>query len=892
MVRWFYTLPLRLRTVLRRDRVERDLNDEFDFHVEMQTKENVARGMSKREARLAARRQFGGLAQRQEECRDTRRLGWLEDLWQDLRHARRTLAKSPGFAIVAILSLGLGIGASTVLFSVVDAVLFKPLPLPEADRLVYLDEFKEKQPSGGNPMRLADWQKARSFSAVAGMYGEDLVLKSQGEPERVLTLRTLGPLLSGLRLRPVVGRLPTPDEERGRGAPVVVISHRLWQRLFAANSNTLGRTLSLSGTVYTLIGVLAPEMEYPVRFDAWAPAPDSTYKIARQAAFLGQVARLQDGVSLANAQTELDALAPALAHQYPDTDKGLSALLVPVQELMTSGARVPLLMLFATMLAVLLVACMNVAGLQLARGLARQREAAIRIALGAGPGRLARLFLSESLLLALAGGAAGIALASFSLEVVKHLLPDELPRLASAAIDARVLLFGVAIALVSAVVCGLLPAIQAARTAAARPMKEGGARIGGGRHHLRSILVVTEVAVSVVLLIGAALLATSFVRMRQAQLGFSPEQTLTFGVDFSWQTPENRLESFSHELLQRLEAIPGVRAAGVTDRLPLEGGSATARAAIKGRELSPALAGQVVSWRTASPGFFAAAGIALRAGDLYSQPAARSSAKGAVINETFARLYFAGRDPIGEELTLLSKGQAPDAGATWYRVAGVVADVPQEIGRPVLPEVFRAWGEDYWPLMNFAVRAHGDPRLLASAAREAVRSVDPDQMLRDLGPMQSRVSEAVAAPRTRAWITTAFAGTALLLAAIGLYGLLASEVARRRQEFGVRLALGAEPRTILLSALGRGLTLAATGLAIGAGASFALTGLLGSLLYGVPPHDLPALALSALLLLAVAALACLVPARRASRTDPDRRVTAGITGVWHSRRATADNNPT
>lgn len=867
---WLYTIPLRFRSLFKKRQVEQELNEEMEFHLAMQQEALVAGGMSEHEARLAAMRQFDGLAQRMEECRDMRKLGWLEDFRQDLRHSARSLWRTPGFALIAILSLALGIGATSALFSVVDATLLKPLALPDPGRLVYLAETKDGRRSGGNPARLMDWAQASGFASAGGYYTEDMVLTGEGSPERLEAMRTFSSMIPTLGLTTMAGRLPTAEEERGRGGSVAVLGHKFWQRHFQSNLSVIGRTLTLGGAKYQVIGVMRPGAGIEGEPDIWAPAPAEVQNVPRIASFHEQIARLRDNASVATVQSELDAIAERLAHQFPDTDRRVGVRVESLQEHLTSEARTPLLMLFGIVAAVLLIACVNVAGLLIARGLARQREAAIRISLGAGQVRLMRLFLTESLLLALAGGTLGLLIASAGLDVLKLVLPRNLPRLEEASLDFRVVCFVLAASLASALIAGLIPALQASRTAVATPLRQGGRGTSGGSYQrLRGMLVIGEIAVSAVLLVAAGLLSISLMRIGKTPLGFAPEQTIAFSVNFSWDTPGPRLNSFSNALLERLQAMPGVRASGVVDRLPLRGGSQSVAIAVRGQDLPPQLAGTQISLRTASPGYFGAAGIPLKTGELFQPHAGENGPHLAVVNERFARTFFGSASPIGREIASKPRNGPPGPKATWYRIVGIVGDVRQQATDSEAPmEVFLPWGDQYWPMMSYVVRGNGDVRAMASSIRETVQSVDPNVIVERLQPMSDHIAEATRSNRTMAWLVGCFAGAALLLAAIGLYGLLSSEVARRTQEFGIRLALGAQPRELLTHSLRRGLTWSAIGLAFGLLAAAFGSKLLASLLYGVTPHELMPYVAAGSALLAVAACACLLPARRAARVDP------------------------
>ncbi|HBY58645.1 MAG TPA: hypothetical protein DEH78_02405 [Solibacterales bacterium] len=786
--------------------------------------------------------------------------------FRDLRQAARTLAKSPGFTAVAVASLALGIGLTCALFSLVDAILLRPLPFPEPSRLVWLEEFREGRQSGGNPARLRDWRQAGSLQAVAGFYGEGAVLLGQGDPARLQVLRTFGPVLDVLGATPAIGRGPTLAEQNGEGEAVVLLSHRVWVQRFESNPQAIGRSVNLGGALHRVIGVLPAEVSYPEDVDLWTAAPRDIQATPRSAGFLAQVGRLKAGVPMEAAEAELRTLQASLARQYPDTDRGRDVRVTPLLDHITEETRPALLLLFGTVAAVLLVACVNIAGLLLARGLARQREVGVRLALGASRWRVAAIFLSESVAVSALGGALGLLVAAYALAGLRAVLPADLPRLATASLDGRVAAFALLLTLPTAVLSGLAPALHLSRQALAGSIRQGGAANSGtqrGQGRLGSVLVIAQVAVTAVLLVGAGLLASSFVKLRTAPLGFQPESVLTFQVKLPWGAPPAAIQRVTVDTLARMAALPGVRAAGAVDRLPLTGGTQSAPALIRGAELPPALALAEAGWRTATEGYFAAAGIPVLAGDLRD-----FRNRGVLVNQTFARTYFGAANPVGREVASAPGRPRPGEETKWMRVIGVVADVRANATEPPMPESFVPWTETYWPLLSFAVRSDLDAASLAAAARQAVKEVDPNQVVEDMKPLEAYVGEAGSTARVRAGLMGSFSLFGLLLAAIGLYGLLATEVARRIPEYGVRLALGASPSSLSRSAMRRGLVLAAVGLAAGLALSTALGRAIAGLLTGVDTRDPVSIAAAAAALLLVAALACWLPARRAARVDP------------------------
>lgn len=804
----------------------------------------------------------------------------------DLRLAIRNLSRRKGLALAAIGSLALGIGANGALFSVVDTVLLRPFALPEAERLIAVVESKNGEESGSNPARMADWgRQVPGLAAAAGFYGEGLVLTGQGDPERLSATRTLGNAMALLGVQPLLGRGFSGEEEAGRGERVALVGEGLWRRRFGADPDLVGRTLQLSGSPYLVIGVLPGGLGYPEERDLMIPAPPDVQEASRKAGFFTVVARLAPGTTLAGVQSQLDTVARRLAAQYPDSDAGRAARAVPLREDQAAETRLPLLVLLATVALVLLLTCVNIAGLLLARAAERQREAAVRVALGAGRGGLLRLYLAESLVLALAGGVLGLLLAWAAFPALVSVLPADLPRLDAARPDGFAALFTLLLTLLCGLAFGLAPAWQAARQRPGDRLQDRlrqGPRAGSSAGSLRTrrLLVGAQVVLSVVLLVGVGLLGKSFWRMRSAPLGFQPDRVLTVSINFPWDTPKGDLDRFYAEALEGFAAIPGVRAAGFADRLPLEGGSQSGPIALE-TELPPELAERPVSRRAASAGYFMAMGIPLQAGRFLKdrrvvggsggRGAPGDSPREALVNQTLAQLYFPERAPegaIGRRLTF-DTSPKPGEEPTWYEIVGVVGDVRLDAAETEAPpEAFVLPRDTYWPMARFALRAQGDPAALAAAVRTTIRRLDPNLVIDGLDPMTGQVAAATAAEQARLRLLTGFGLLALWLVALGLYGVLASDVAQRKPEIGVRLALGADRRQVAGSIVRQGTAVVLAGLAIGLAGAIALARFLQSLLFGVEPLDIPVLLAVSLVILAVSTVASLVPARRAAAVDP------------------------
>ena len=860
-------LALRLRSLFRANAVDQDLDDEVRFHVEQQTEEFVRRGMPREEAARTARRRFGNELLHKEECRDTRKVAWFENVMQDLRHGVRTLRRTPGFTVVSVLTLALGIGATTALFSVIDAALLHPLTLPDPDRLVWLQEFsKGHNESGGNPPRLADWQKAQSFSAVGGFYSESTVWASSNGPAQLQVLRTVGDLVGALEAKLQRGRAFTNAETRGEGQPVALLTATAFRQRFQSNARVLDQSLRVGTTTYQVVGILSEGFDYPEGSDVWTPAPREVQKAGRAAGFLGVVARLKPDVSLVQAQAEVDVLSLRLAEQYPDSDRERSASLTPLAEHVASGVRKPLLLLFGAVASVLLIGCLNIAGLLLARGLARRREAAIRISVGAGYGRLVRLFFAESLLLAGAGCFGGLLLAFSGVAVLKAALPAEVPHLADLSVNPLVILGGIGIALACALIFGALPAWQFASGAQSFALKDGSAAsIGGKRNALRSILVVSEVALSVVLLITATLLANSFLNMRSRAFGFDPANAYTFNLELPWDTDIGVLNSVATDTLARLKSLPGTISCGVVDTLPLHGGSQSNLFQVRGKTLPPFLADKEFSYRTASPGYFAAVGIPVVAGTLYRDWQGVKGPREALISQRLAAILFPGEEPIGHEIGRPGLNRE----VRWFRIVGVVGSVPSHsTDSEPAAEVYVPWGATYWPLLNFVVRTDLPLVNVSRYVHSQLQKASSSYVYSPVSSLEERTAETRSAPRKVALVVASFATTALALATLGIFGLMAHETTRRTQEIGVRLALGAKPSTIASDSIFRGVRLATAGLVLGLGASWYTSQFLESTLFGIAPHDAPSYVVAAAVLLTAAVCASLLPALRAARTNP------------------------
>ncbi|NKB89002.1 MAG: FtsX-like permease family protein [Acidobacteria bacterium] len=865
----------RVSSYASRRRAEHELREEIQNHLAMATEHHMRRGLSRREAELAARRDFGSVDATRERYNDQLGLPSLDAVLADFRIARRQLAKTPGFTATVCVLLALGIGASTTVYSIVDAVLLAPLPGAEPEARVWIDETVDGRQMGGDPARLRDMQgRLEALSAIAGFYGEDAILVDEDTPRRVPVLRTFGDYFSVVGLFPSRGRVFTPDEIRGTGDPVVIISEGFAARRFDAADDPIGQSVRLAGQDLTVVGIMPREL-FPRDVELFIPADPGFQEMQRGGRFLAIAGRLASGRTIDQAQEEMDALMGALQQEYPDTDAGVGANLRPLHDAVVGEARTPVLALFGTTVAVLLLTTLNLAGLMLARGLARRSEIAVRVALGASAGRVVRLFLIESALVALTGATAGIAVAGLAVDALGRFVETTTNLAGPIAIQWHVALVGVALAALAGLVLGGVPAWQATRRDAAPALREGRVAGGMGNPRLRRFLVGGQVALSVVPLIAAALLTREMTTHLSKPLGFEPAGVLTVKTQFSWSSPGGEVKQFIDDALERIAAVPGVRAVGMADRLPLEGASQSTTILIRGREMTSQLGETRVARRSVSADYLQAIGVPLISGEGLD-PAGVSDAAdyggGVVVNQAFAATFFGATSPIGAEMSFFGGAGGRDRAPHWRRIVGVVGDVRREVTEDrAPPEAFSLYAESGWPLLSFAVAAEGaDPGSLASAVREAIAEIAPSQVIDSIEPMTARIGGAGFSHRRNAGVMYGFAALALVLVMVGLYGLIATEVAARIPEMGVRAALGAGTRHIVSECARHTLVTTAIGAVIGAVTGIALASALGGFLTAVEPAD-PLAIVAALAGMALAAGAAALPGMvRAARVDPAR----------------------
>jgi predicted permease len=895
-LRWIDALPARVRTLLLSRRVEQDLHDELSFHVAMQAHTNRERGMSEGEANRRARYAIGGVEQAKERCRDARPLRWARDLAADLRYAARSLRRTPGFTLVAVVTLALGIGTNTALFSVISAVLLQPLPYPHADRLVRLWSTGQKHPQPRYGSALPDHRVWRSenhtFEDIGAYAGAAFTVTGTERAELLEGARTTANVWTLLGAQPVHGRLFSSAEEQFGAHRVVVLSERVWRRQFGTNPAMVGSPLQLDGESFTVVGILPESFQFPnERIDVWAPlsfAPSSPEN-TRRSRFVDQLGRLKPEVTVAQAQADLSRVAEGVAREFPNTNAGLDAALEGWQMSMVASVRPTLWLMFGAVGFVLLIACANVANLFLARAMARQDELAVRAALGAGRGRVVRLLFTESITLASIGAALGILVGYALIRTLPILGPVDVPRLNEVTMNGWVVIFAVSLAFLTSLMFGLWPARHAGRLAVVGHLKEVARSVSGGRRHARSrsALVVAEVSLSLVLLIGAALLVVSLRRVQQVDPGFQADQLFTARVTLPAASyPPQGRESFFRQLIEHIDAQPGIRAAGATSALPLTPANWTKYFTIDDRP-APASLDQIplVSYRQVTPGYFRAMGATLRRGRSFTSQDADGQPLVAIVNETIARRFWLNEDPIGKRFitnppeSLLPANAFPmPNGATAFpriTIVGVIADFRQNgLDRDVNPEVFvphaQAGGAvpETATSLFIVARAVGDPLAPVATVQHAIRQLNPAIALANVRSMEERLALTLANRRFTLWLLGGFSALALVLALVGLYGVLAYTVGQRRRELGLRAALGATPVESMRLVMADGLRMTGIGIGIGVPLAGALTQFMSAQLFQTKAIDSVIYVGVSLILLVVAGLACAVPAFRASRVDP------------------------
>jgi putative ABC transport system permease protein len=871
-IRMFF---IRLSSLFKRRQLDADLDEEIRTHLALLATEYERRGMAPAEARAAARRAFGGVEQMKAAHRHRRGLPWVEILQQDVTYAARQLRRAPGYALAGMLTLALCIGANVTVFTIVDDVLFRPLAYPDSDRLVTV--FARLDPFGRIPVsdsQLRAWRPAlKSFDGMALIFGYDVNLSGRGEPERVAAARVSPELFSLLGVQPQLGRLLRPDEDVPGRDRVVVLSNSLWRRRFAADPAIVGRTVTIDGEPFEVVGVLPDTFRFPavsrlysIPLDAARPELWKPFAIAENDPFSGTnfagIGRLARGVTIEQARQEIDALQRAILESRGPSNATLPADLVPLREHITSGSRRGLEVLLAAVGVVLLIACVNVTNLILVRSSARRRELAMRAALGATRRRLAGQLFTEGVVLACVGGLIGMVIATLAVRVFVLAAPIDLPRLDEVDVDARIFLFAIAIVGAAAAVVGLLPAVRVFR-ASTEHMGTGGATFAPMSEQrsrlLQSTLVVVQVSLTIVCAVTAGLLLQSLMRLLNVDKGFDATNVVTATLDLAGPQYTGRRTMLQGDLIDRLQRLPGVSAVAISNQQLLAGTGMNLRIVAEGSAV-PILERPLANFRSVNGDYFRALGIVFQAGRTFAETDKRAVA---VVSRATAERLWPGQDAVGKRFR-----RGPDS-LPPVEVVGVVADVrTSRLEQPPGLTIYLPYWQSPSADLALAVKTSFDARAIAPEVRAAVRSIDPELPLSNLGTLSTVVTNSVGERRFLAWLVTSFAIGALMLAVIGIYGVLSQSVTQRTAEMGLRLALGARHHAVVGMILREAWQIVGVGLFIGIPITLASGSLLRSMLFEIVPNDPLTVAGSALVLTIAATLAAYVPARRASRIDP------------------------
>jgi putative ABC transport system permease protein len=793
----------------------------------------------------------------------------------DIRYALRNLLRRPAFTIIAVVTLALGIGANTAIFSAINALLLKPLPWPELDRVVAI---WDKSPSRGyehNEVTFAnylDWQaQSQSFEQLALYRWWNVNLSGGDSPERVQGFMVTANYLDALGVKPILGRNFSPEENQSGKNNVAIISHSLWQRHFGGDPNVLNRTITTNGIVTTIVGVLPEHFNYPKDGAIYAPLEFTEQVVKnRRTHTYYVVGRLKPGVSIKSAQSDIDNITARLEQQYPDYNKGWGATVFPIVADTVRTYDTVLWVVMAAVAFVLLIACANVANLMLARASGRQREIAVRTALGASRWRIVRQLLTESVIVALIGGALGALVAFWGIDALRAANPGDAARFAPGwhqlGLNFTVLAFTLGLSLFSGIVFGLAPALQVSKPNLNDSLKEGSRQTSGRAHGLRSSLVVFEIAISLVLLVGAGLAARTFLALLKTDPGFNPDNLLTMGLVLprAKYNDEPKIQAFYSDLIQRVKSTPGVESAAAVNFLPLGGSNASDAYLVEGEPEPSPDQENLARYRVCTPDYFQTMGIRVVKGRNFTEHDKQGALPVVIVNEALARKHWPNGNAVGKRI----KSYGPLDKAPWYEIVGVIQDVKHELNIPVTPEFYFPYAQDVWISMVVVARTKVDPASLAGALRQQVWTIDKDQAVFDVHTMQEVRAISVGMYSSGSVMLGIFAGVALLLASIGIYGVMAFAVTQRTQEIGIRMALGADRLDVLKLVFKHGMKLAMLGIVIGLLGSWGLTRFMKGLLFGVAPTDLLTFSLVSLCLLLAAFLACYLPARRATKVDP------------------------
>ena len=870
-MKWINILKARIHALLRRDVVLQDIDEELRSHIEMETEANRAIGMTPDEARRAAAESFGNVGSIRDLAYEVKGGGLIETFWQDARYSVRLLRKHPGFSLIAVLTLSLGIGANTAIFSIVNAVLLRPFPFQSPEQLVIAGEGAVA--GTVSYPNFVDWRDDRTVFAAASAVrpNENYNFADSGEPERLQGRLVSAGFLTLLGVKPLLGRDFLAEDDRSGATPTVILSYGLWSRRFGNDQSIIGRAITLNNQSYTVVGVTPQDFEFGMPADVTIPIGLSTERFKARGSDPGinVVARLKPNVSQQQTETQLNVIYARLEQQYPSSNTGRRAYLTSVHEYFVGDVRQPLLILLGSVGLVLLIACANVANLLLVRASTRRREMSVRVALGAGRWRIVRQLLTESMLLAVIGGALGILFAVWGTSFIANQLPADIPRMTEANVDIPVLAFTVGVSMITGLLFGVAPALQASRLNLTEALKEGD-RGTSARQRLRSVLVVCEVALTLTLLVGAGLLVQSFRKVLQVDPGFKAHNLLTMQV--SVNNPDGQqVASFFSQLQDNVRRLPGVKSVGVANGLPL--GTANHPVFfIEGRPLPQNGQAPGAVRYTVSPGYFETMGIELLKGRIFNAQDTPTTPLVVIIDEALAQQHFQNEDPIGKRMAQ-SKNFDPI-----FEIIGVVRHVEQynldnEGIRP--PQFYLNFNQiplDRLPgftrRINVLTRTDVEPSSLTSAVRGEIAALNKTQPVFNVRTMEQIVSQSVAPRRFSMLLLSVFAVVALALASIGIYGMMSYAVTQRTREIGLRMTLGAQRGNVLRLVIGHGMKLAIIGVGLGLVAAIALTRTMKSLLFGVSATDPITFIAIALLLMIVALLACWVPARRATKVDP------------------------
>jgi predicted permease len=876
-----------LRSLFGKERAERELDEELRDFLEMAAEEKIKQGMSRKDALRAVRLERGNVEVTKEVVRGAGWESFVETCWQDLRFATRMLGKSPAFTAITVLTLALGIGANTAIFTVVNGVILKPLPYPQPDRLVML---LEKQLSDGTlgtvaPANFFDWrEQSHSFDKMAAIDPyPDFILNGSGEPRRLTGAAVSSDLFSLLGVHMALGRDFLSEEDRPGYDRVIILSYFTWLHYFGGRPDIVGRQLTLNNTAYSVVGVLprnfsliskASDFQSRNRFDLWTPlalaSPPEPWQ--RGTHPLHVLARLKSGIPLQQAQTDLNQVAANLQRLYPADDKERGITAVPLGEHVVANVRKALFTLLAAVGMVLLMACANVANLLLTRAVTRQKEIALRVTLGATRRRLAQQLLTESMLLVILGGSLGLSLACLAVPAVVRYLPADLPRASEIAVDGRVLVFTSLIALFTGILFGLLPLLQSKQVNANDSLKQNGRGMATGQSRLRSALIIGQVAVALLLLVAAGLMTKSFWALLRVSPGFQTDHILTARLSLPPQYTNGnvfgigqhrRISALQRELLGRVRGIPGVQSAAFTAYLPLSGTDSSWAFDIEGRPEKPPGVFDITNYRPVSADYFETVGIPVQRGRSFDPADNEDSPLVVVVNESMARTYWNQQNPVGQRVRFSDQG--------WRTVVGVVGNVRHEsLGTKPEPEMYIPYGQiaNVESRPTIVLRASIEPTSLTGALRKAVSEVDASVPLDQIETMKQIVSVSVGEPRFRTAVLLMFAILALFVASIGLYGVMSYLMSQRTREFGIRLAVGASSGALLRLVLGQAAKLVSIGICFGLVGAMVLARSISSLLYGISPFDAATFASVSLVLAVVAFLASYIPARRAASIDP------------------------